>query len=89
VLVGGLAAAPISLALTAPRQYRPPAWLLLRAMLIALPIVSFLYGEDSLWLRYSTMIPGAVAIRAIGRVILILLVPMALGNTSTKGDWPS
>ena len=37
------------------------------------------YHRDSLWLAYSGMIPGAVAIRAVGRVVLILLVPAALG----------
>jgi hypothetical protein len=79
VLIVGLMAAPISLALTAPHRYRPPAWLLSRAMLIALPFLALFYAEDSLWLAYSGMLPGAVAIRAIGRVVLILLVPAALG----------
>ena len=79
VLMAGLAAVPISLALTAPHRYRPPAWLISRALLIALPILAIFYGKDSLWLHYSAMIPGAVAIRAIGRVVLILLVPAALG----------
>jgi hypothetical protein len=79
LILGGLAAAPISLALTASRQYRPPTWLLSRAMLIALPFLTLYYGRDSLWLIYSGMIPGAVAIRALGRVVLILLVPAALG----------
>ena len=51
----------------------------MRAMLIALPFLTLFYDRDSLWLTYSGMIPGAVAIRAIGRVVLILLVPAALG----------
>jgi len=79
VLIGGLAAAPISLAVTAPRRLRPPAWLLLRAMLIALPFLVLFYNRDSLWLGYSRLIPGAVGIRAVGRVVLILLIPAALG----------
>jgi hypothetical protein len=79
LVIGGLAAAPISLALTAQQRYRPPAWLLVRALVIALPILAIFYGRDSLWLTYSGMIPGAVAIRAVGRVVLILLVPAALG----------
>jgi hypothetical protein len=79
MMIVGLVAAPISLALSARREDRPPAWLLMRAMLIALPIMSLFFGEDSLWLKYSTLIPGGVAIRAIGRVVLILLVPAALG----------
>jgi hypothetical protein len=79
LLLAGLAAAPIALAFSAPRRYRPPAWLLVRALLIALPILVVFYNLDSLWLTYSEMIPGAVAIRAIGRVVLILLIPAALG----------
>ena len=78
-LIGAVAAASIPLAATAPRRYRPPAWLLLRAMLIALTLLIIFYNHDSLWLAYSGMIPGAVAIRALGRVVLILLVPAALG----------
>ena len=79
VVLGGLVAAPISVALTAPQRYRPPSWMLFRAMLIALPFLALFYGRDSLWLSYNEMIPGGVAIRAIGRVVLILLVPAALG----------
>jgi hypothetical protein len=51
----------------------------LRAMLVALPILVIFFDKDSLWLSYSGIIPGAVAIRAIGRVVLLLLVPAALG----------
>ena len=79
MLIGALSAVPISLALSASRRYRPPGWLLLDAMLIALPVMVLFYQQDSLWFAYSGMIPGAVAIRAIGRVVLILLVPAALG----------
>ena len=79
MLIGALAVTPIALAASAPQRYRPPAWLLFRAMLIALPVMVLLYGRDSIWLSYSEMIPGAVAIRAFGRVVLILLVPAALG----------
>ena len=79
ILLAGLAGAPLALALSAPRRYRPPAGLLMRAMLIASPFLVLFYGQSSLWLNYSGMIPGAVAIRAIGRVVLILLIPAALG----------
>ena len=48
-------------------------------MLIALPFLVLFYQHDSLWLAYSGMIPGAVAIRAVGRVVLFMLVPAALG----------
>ncbi len=79
VLIGGLVAAPISLAMAGPRRWRPPAWLLLRALLIALAVVTFYYHQESLWLRYFTGIPGANAMRAVGRIVLILLIPAALG----------
>jgi hypothetical protein len=79
LLIATLAVATISLAVSAPQRYRPPARLLSRAMLIALASVLIFYGRDSLWLAYSGMIPGAVAIRAVGRIVLILLVPAALG----------
>jgi hypothetical protein len=78
-LAGALAAGAISLAAAAPRRYRPPAWLAFKALLIALPFAALYYNHDSLWLAYSGMIPGSIAIRAIGRVVLVLLVPAALG----------
>ncbi len=79
LLIGALAAAPIALAVSAPQRYRLPTWLLIKALLIALPFLALLYHRDSLWLSYAHMIPGATAIRAFGRVVLILLVPAALG----------
>ena len=79
VLIGTLAGVPISLALSASRRYRPPGWLLLEAMLIALALMAISYGQQSLWHVYSSMIPGGTAIRVIERVVLILLVPAALG----------
>ncbi len=79
ILIAGLVAAPVSLAVTAPRRFRPPAWLLIRAMLIAVAFVTLFYHQDSLWFRYFTGIPGAAAIRAVGRIVLILLIPAALG----------
>jgi len=82
VLIGVLVAAPMSLAASAPTRLRPPAWLLVRALLIAVPFLTLFYARDSLWLSYSGMIPGAVAIRAVGRIVLILLIPAALGLAS-------
>jgi hypothetical protein len=52
---------------------------LVRALPIALAFVTLFYHHDSLWFRYSSIIPGAAAIRAIGRIVLILLIPAALG----------
>lgn len=69
----------VSLAVSARRWHRPPAWVLVKVMVVALAIVLIFYHHDSLWLDYSRLIPGAVAIRAIGRVVLILLIPAALG----------
>jgi hypothetical protein len=83
VLLGALALAALSLALSAPRRLRAPAWLSLRALVIALPLVVMFYGSDSLWIKYSGIIPGAIAIRAVGRIILLLLIPAALGLAST------
>ena len=40
VLFDVLMAAPMSLAVSAPRRLRPPAWLLTRAMLIAVPFLT-------------------------------------------------
>jgi hypothetical protein len=74
-----LAGTVIALAVNAPRQYRPAAWLLLKALVVALVAVLIFYTHDSLWLAYSNIIPGAVAIRAVGRVVLVILVPAALG----------
>jgi hypothetical protein len=82
VLFGVLVAAPVSLALSAPRRFRRPGWFLLRALLIALSLLTLFLARHSLWLAYSKMIPGAIAIRAIGRVVLIMLIPMALGVAS-------
>jgi hypothetical protein len=79
LLTGVPATALLWLAVTAPRRLRPPAWLLVRAMLCAVPFLTLFYHQDSLWLGYSSMIPGANAIRAVGRIVLILLVPAALG----------
>jgi hypothetical protein len=77
-----LAATVIPLAVNAPRQYRPAAWLLWKALVVALAAVLIFYTRDSLWLAYSNIIPGAVAIRAVGRVVLVILVGAALGLAS-------
>lgn len=82
VLISLLVAAPASLSATASPRWRPPAWVLPRAMLIAAPFVTFYYHTDSLWLDHSAPIPGAVAMRAIGRIVLLLIIPAALGLAS-------
>jgi formylglycine-generating enzyme required for sulfatase activity len=79
VLAGVLVAAPLSLAWGASRSFRPPAWLLLRTLIIALPLVALFFDRSSLWLDFFWKVPGGIAIRAIGRVVLIMLIPLALG----------
>jgi hypothetical protein len=79
VLNGLMVAAPVSLAISFPSRLRLPSRLLIPVMLTALPIMVLYPGADSLWLTYCWSIPGASAIRAIGRVSLILLVPAAVG----------
>ncbi len=79
MVMGTLAVPAISLAVGASRRYRPPAWVLLKVMVTALAVLLIFHRQDSLWLGYSSLIPGAVAIRAVGRVVLILLVPAAVG----------
>ncbi len=79
LLTATVSGSVISLAVSAPRKYRPPAWLLFRSLVIALASLLIFNDHESLWLAYSPLIPGAVAIRTIGRVVLILLVPAALG----------
>jgi hypothetical protein len=81
MLVSVLAVTPASLAVSAPRRFRPPAWLMRQGLLIALPLLTLFLHCDSLWLGYYRLIPGAIAIRAVGRVVLIMLIPMALGLT--------
>jgi hypothetical protein len=82
LLVDTLWLAAAALALSAPRAWRPPGWLLLRVLLIALPFLVLFYNIDSLWIHYSQRIPGGIAIRAIGRIVLLLLIPAALGLAS-------
>ena len=79
LLFAGLAAAPLALAATSIKGYRPPAEVLFKAMAIALPFAVLFYHRDSLWLASYSFIPGAIAIRAIGRIVLIMLLPAGLG----------
>jgi hypothetical protein len=78
VLVGAAVLMPVALAATGSSQVRPPAWLLVRALIISLGFVVLFYRQDSLWLLVRTSIPGGVGIRAVGRVVLIMLIPAGL-----------
>ncbi len=41
-------------------------------------VLSF-HSQDSLWLGLFDKIPGGIGIRAVGRIVLLLLIPAALG----------
>ena len=84
-LIGVLVAVPISLALTALHQYRPPARALFKVMMIALPFLTLYYHQDSLWLAYCGKIPGAAAIRAVGRSGLAPACPGRAGAGVSGG----
>jgi hypothetical protein len=79
VWIGGLAAMPIGLAATSPRRLRPPARIMVSTLLIALPIIVVYNSNDSVWLRFHESMPGGHGIRDIGRISVILLIPVALG----------
>jgi hypothetical protein len=66
-------------AASANRRFRPDASVVQMIVAVALPMVILLSGNNSLWLAVSPYIPGAAAIRTPARVILVLLVPVALG----------
>lgn len=78
-LITAMVVAPTAVAMGIPGRRRPAPRILLRAILIAIPFMVLFYAEDSIWLHYSRYIPGAMAMRAVGRVVLILLLPAALG----------
>jgi hypothetical protein len=79
ILCAALVTPPIALAVTSVPGARPPGRLMVRATLIAIPFMTLFYGNYSVWLNYYHMIPGASAMRAIGRVALVLLIPAGLG----------
>jgi len=82
VYLGTMAALAGALSLSAPRRLRPPPGFLVRALIVAMVLVELFYAHDSLWLRYHDKIPGGIGIRAVGRIVLILLIPAALGLAS-------
>ena len=61
------------------RRFRPSPSKLLATIGIALLPVIMYNGSNSLWLAVSPYIPGSEAIRMPSRVVLVLLVPAALG----------
>jgi hypothetical protein len=52
---------------------------MVRVLLISVVFVVVFDHQDSLWMAVRESIPGGNAVRAIGRVVLILLVPLGLG----------
>jgi hypothetical protein len=81
-LIFTMVVAPTAVAMGIPGRWRPAPRILLRAMLIAIPFMVLFYAKDSIWLAYSRYLPGATAMRAVGRVVLILVLPAALGLAS-------
>lgn len=63
-------------------RFRPSPVKQLMIIGIALLPVCMLYDSLSLWLAFSSCIPGSGAIRIPSRVVLVLLVPAALGLAS-------
>ena len=61
------------------RRFRPSSITLAAIIGIALLAVVMQYGSNSLWLAVSPYIPGSGAVRIPSRVVLVLLVPAALG----------
>lgn len=58
---------------------------LLVAATLALALVSTWYGGWSPWLTLREVIPGATAIRALGRVAMVVLLPAAVGLALAVG----
>ena len=79
IAIGGFAGVGVALAVVKRERLRPPARLMVRALPFALLIIIIYYELDSLWLRVYDWIPGGLGIRAVGRVVLIVLIPAALG----------
>lgn len=48
-------------------------------MIIAILLIVWYYDQPSLWLNFYDKIPGGIGIRAVGRVVLFLLIPAVLG----------
>jgi hypothetical protein len=79
VLIGGLAGGIAGLAAAYPARLRLAPMALLRVLACSLAILALAYNAQSLWLDYSLALPGGAAIRAVGRIVLILMVPAAAG----------
>jgi len=79
VLIGGLLGGLGGLAASAPRKLRLPPLVLLRVLALSLAVLVLVYNVESLWLGYSLKLPVGLAIRAVGRIVLILMIPAAVG----------
>jgi hypothetical protein len=77
LIVGG--SAPLLLALTRPARRRPPASTLFVALSFALLALFLLRGEIPAWFTLSSQVPGGSALRAVGRVGLMLLISWSIG----------
>ncbi|MDG3003437.1 hypothetical protein [Paludisphaera mucosa] len=92
ILTGAALGAALGWAAGASERLRPSAVWQLRILLVAFPLVILLYGHNSLWLACSPWIPGSQAIRVPCRVVLIMVLPAALGIAAMvqrldRGRW--
>jgi hypothetical protein len=79
VLIGGLVGGIAGLAAASPARLRLPPVALLRVLAWSLAILALVYNSQSLWLDHSLKLPGGLAIRASGRIVLIMMIPAAAG----------
>jgi hypothetical protein len=79
VMIGGVVGGLVGLASSAPERLRPSPRVLLGVLATSIGFLWLLHDPESLWLGYSLKLPGALAIRAVGRIVLILMIPAALG----------
>ena len=77
--LAALGAALGTLVMIAPLRLRLPPWLAVSTLIIAILLIVWYYDQPSLWLNFYDKIPGGIGIRAVGRVVLFLLIPAALG----------
>jgi hypothetical protein len=75
--VGG--SAPLLLAVTRPIRHLPSVGTLINVLIVALVGMVFYRGGDSGWYALHSFVPGASALRAVGRGGLMLLIPWSIG----------
>ena len=73
-------ATPAILGITRSRNWRRPAdRSMVIATVVALWAIVLLENQESLWYHVYERVPGAKAIRAVGRIGLLVLIPASIG----------